>query len=113
MDEVKTVEVDSRPSDAIAIALRFGAPIFTNEKIMSEAGIILSDIEESELGEGSEEEFDEENDQIVISAEDVKENVPLEDYPSDELNTMLNEALEAENYELAARIRDILTKRKG
>ena len=113
VDEVKTVEVDSRPSDAIAIALRFGAPIFTNEKIMSEAGIILSDIEESELGEGSEEEFDEENDQIVISAEDVKENVPLEDYPSDELNTMLNEALEAENYELAARIRDILTKRKG
>ena len=80
---------------------------------MSEAGIILSDIEESELGEGSEEEFEDDDDQIVISTEDFKEEIPLEDYPSDELNTMLDEALEAENYELAARIRDILTKRKA
>ena len=51
-DEIKSVEVDSRPSDAIAIALRFKVPIFTNEKILSEAGIVLTEEEEkAEFGE--------------------------------------------------------------
>lgn len=108
-DEIKTITIDSRPSDAIAIAIRFNAPIYTNEKIMSEAGIILSDIEEEELA-GAEEDQVEEEEALV---EMPKDDVPLEEYPSDELNVLLNESLAAENYEMAAKIRDILEKRKS
>ena len=49
-DGTREVEIDARPSDAIAIALRFQAPIFTNETIMTEAGITMNEYE----GEGTE-----------------------------------------------------------
>jgi uncharacterized protein len=47
-DGEKEFELDARPSDAIAIGLRFGVPIYTVESVLSEAGIILSDLEEEE-----------------------------------------------------------------
>ena len=47
-DGVKNVEVDARPSDAIAIGLRFSVPIYTYENILSEAGIVLTDESEEE-----------------------------------------------------------------
>ncbi|MEM9982282.1 MAG: bifunctional nuclease family protein, partial [Bacteroidota bacterium] len=47
-DGAKVSEIDARPSDAIAIALRFSAPIFTQENVLSEAGIVLTDEEEEE-----------------------------------------------------------------
>src|SRR4051812_45300676 len=43
-DGIKNIEIDARPSDAIAIGLRFDVPIFTYEHILSEAGIVLSDM---------------------------------------------------------------------
>jgi uncharacterized protein len=95
------VEIDARPSDAIAIGLRFGAPIFTYESIMSEAGIILSDVEESE------EDVLQEEPESSFSTRREK----LKDYTFDQLQTMLNEALEHEDYEQAAKIRDELNRR--
>jgi bifunctional DNase/RNase len=47
-DGTRKVEVDARPSDAIAIGLRFGVPIYTFEPILSEAGIVLTDADEEE-----------------------------------------------------------------
>src|SRR5687767_1336845 len=47
-DGLREFELDSRPSDAIAIGLRFGVNIYTVESVLSEAGIILSDLEEEE-----------------------------------------------------------------
>ena len=69
-DGLKRVEIDARPSDAIAIGLRFSVPIFTYENILSEAGIVLSDFEE----EGSEEPSEEE---LVPRKEGIK-NMSLE-----------------------------------
>nr|WP_246850310.1 bifunctional nuclease family protein [Rufibacter aurantiacus] len=107
-DGEKEFELDARPSDAIAIGLRFGVPIYTVESVLSEAGIILSDMEE--------EEDEEETDEIPTSASTSvstsgsgKGN--LKEVSVDELNTMLNEALEKEDYERAAKIRDELNKR--
>src|SRR5690606_37405120 len=54
-DGVKTIEIDARPSDAIAVGLRFDVPIFTYENILSEAGIVLSDLNEEESEEPKEE----------------------------------------------------------
>lgn len=105
-DGDKDFELDARPSDAIAIGLRFGVPIYTVESVLSEAGIILSDLEE-------EEEENEESATVkstaTTSSSSSKE--PLNETSVDDLNKMLNDALEKEDYEKAAKIRDELNKR--
>ena len=97
------VEIDSRPSDAIAIAVRFGASIFCSEKVMSEAGI-----------EFTEEEAEEE---VKKPAKPASPKAPaskegsLKDFTLDKLNTLLEKAIANEDYEKAARIRDEINKR--
>jgi bifunctional DNase/RNase len=97
-DGLKRVEIDSRPSDAIAIGLRFGVKIYTYENILSEAGIVLSDFEE-EIHEEQQEEAE----------------LPVKDgiksFTMEELNKMLNDALGEEDYEKAAKIRDEINQR--
>ncbi|WP_162426564.1 bifunctional nuclease family protein [Pontibacter pudoricolor] len=104
-DGEKEFELDARPSDAIAIGLRFGVPIYTVESVLSEAGIILSDLEEEE--EESEEAATVKSTSTVSGSS--KE--PLHETSVDDLNKMLNDALEKEDYEKAAKIRDELNKR--
>ncbi|HOO09632.1 MAG TPA: bifunctional nuclease family protein [Cyclobacteriaceae bacterium] len=103
-DGLKKHEVDARPSDAIAIGLRFDAPIFTYENILAEAGIVLTDEEEEEKAEPAKE-----------SKVRVKKEKPTGDdfknYSVDKLNELLKDAIEKENYERAAKIRDELSKR--
>jgi bifunctional DNase/RNase len=104
-DGEKEFELDARPSDAIAIGLRFGVPIYTVESVLSEAGIILSDLEEEE----------EENEEAATvkstSTTSSSSKEPLNETSVDDLNKMLNDALEKEDYEKAAKIRDELNKR--
>ena len=100
-DGLKRVEIDSRPSDAIAIGLRFGVKIYTYENILSEAGIVLSDFEEDELSD--------EEKQEPASVPSKKDWV--KDFSLDELQNMLDEALGNEDYEKAAKIRDEINKR--
>lgn len=97
------IEIDSRTSDAIAIATRFDCPIYTYEFILSSAGIIL---EEGEMG--------------VVASSESAEAEPVKarkgdsfsDYNDEELKEMLKEAIESENYERASKIRDELNNRK-
>lgn len=97
--EGKHFEIDARPSDAIAIGLRFNVEIYTNENILNEAGIVMTD-EEEELTEMRQK-----------SGSSRKASKKLEDMPADKLNKMLDEALEEEDYEKAAKIRDEINKR--
>ena len=99
-DGLKKVEIDSRPSDAIAIGLRFGVKIFTYENILSEAGIVLSDFEEEEMS------GEEKQQMAPTSKKDWVKEMSL-----DELQKMLDEALGDEDYEKAAKIRDEINKR--
>jgi len=92
----QTFEIDSRPSDAIAIGLRFNVDFYTNESILTEAGIVLTD------------EYEEEMAQTEIEK---PQKTNLEDMSSVELEKILSEALEKEDYEKAARVRDVLNKR--
>ena len=94
-------EIDARPSDAIAIGLRFGVPIYTFEPILSEAGIVFTESQEEET---------------LVKREEPARATPsvperFKDIPYEQLKTMLDEALEREDYERAARIRDELNKR--
>ena len=116
-DGATTFEIDARPSDAIAIGLRFGVPIFTVESVLGEAGIILSDLDENtEEEEEDENDHDEEedDDQPAPAAKAAAETRdPSGQVSLDELTKMLAQALEKEDYEKAAKIRDELNKRNG
>ncbi|MTG97070.1 MULTISPECIES: bifunctional nuclease family protein [Myroides] len=101
--------MDARTSDAIALAIRFGAPIFTYKDIMEQAGIILS-------GEDAQENSQEDDvDDIVAQVEQIiEEDTKVDDYSGfneKQLNILLNEAIENEDYERAAKLRDELNKR--
>ena len=96
----KEVEIDTRTSDAIALAVRFGCPIFTYEFILSSSGIVLEDDVVDENLEDIELEVPELSDQEIMEAKSKKE-----------LEKELGEALSNEDYEKASKIRDELNRR--
>lgn len=104
-DGVKSTEIDARPSDAIAIGLRFNVPIYTYEAVLSEAGIVLTDETEEKVGEMQQESTKREKKKDVPLVEQLK------DMPTDKLQSLLNDALAKEEYEKAAKIRDEINKR--
>lgn len=115
-DGATTFEIDARPSDAIAIGLRFGVPIFTVESVLSEAGIILSDMDEAgeeEDEDDRDEDDDEDGDSPRPTPRATEARDPSGQVSLDELTKMLAQALEKEDYEKAAKIRDELNKRNG
>lgn len=99
----KLVEIDSRPSDAIAIAVRFDSPVFCAPKVMEEAGLESND----------EEERRQEEPKPVPSrkASSSKSSDALKDFSLDKLNQLLEKAIHDEDYERAARIRDEINRR--
>jgi len=102
-DGLKKTEIDARPSDAIAIGLRFDSPIFTYESILAEAGIVLTDEVEEEKAEAKTE----------LKAKVKKETTRKDDfknYSVEKLNELLKDAIDKEDYERAAKIRDELIK---
>ncbi len=94
------LEVDSRTSDALALAVRFGCPVYTFEFILEQAGIVLEEETEKEVQKAK----------SRRQQETTKEKT-LEDYSEVELNEMLSKVLEEEDYEKAAKIRDELNRR--
>ena len=113
-----TVEVDSRPSDAIALALRFDAPIFIVESLLQEAGFSLDeldttdedDIEEIETFDISDDE-EEDEEFFLPNKKSKKEKAhSSKTNKKDQLHDELQAAIQEEDYEKAAKIRDELEK---
>lgn len=102
--------IDARTSDAIALALRFKAPIFTYKNILDKAGIYLKvNPNKDEQDEDSilvDELIAEEIETTAFGDKDIYKDKSLE-----ELHTLLDEAVNNEDYELAAKIRDEISKR--
>ena len=105
-DGLKKSEIDARPSDAIAVGLRFDAPIFTFENILAEAGIVLTDEEEEEEKPEAKTEK-----KVKVKKESSKKGDDFKSYSVDKLNELLKDAIDKEDYERAAKIRDELGKR--
>lgn len=104
--EGNSIEIDSRTSDAVAIAVRFACPIFTYEFILSSAGIILDDEgEESESHDNSP--MDDTTSRPIEIAE--SESEPTKTI--EELENELKEAIESEDYEKASKLRDQINSR--
>jgi bifunctional DNase/RNase len=98
-DGIRQKNIDARPSDAIAIALRFNTSIYTTENVLNEAGISTDDIEEKP------------SDATASKKIKVKSSSDLVSLSSDDLKKMLEEAIGNEEYEKAAKIRDEIDKR--
>ncbi len=97
------IEVDSRTSDALALATRFECPIYTYENILESAGIVLEGDEEADEADNLE----------MADRQPEKKKDTLSSFNVGELNHMLEEVLSQENYERAAEIRDELNRRKS
>lgn len=96
----REVKIDSRTSDAVALALRFRCPIYTTEEILSKAGIVLEgdEAKHPETGPGKK--------------PGTSETSPFSRYTLQELEEMLNEAVQNEDYEKASLLRDEISNRK-
>lgn len=97
----REIRVDSRTSDAVALALRFKCPIYTTEEILTKAGIVLETDDKESSDPGS-----------LEPKENPTGSSPFAHYTMQELEEMLNEAVQNEDYEKASVIRDEIHNRK-
>jgi len=111
--EGDVVEIDSRTSDALAMAVRFDCPIYTYEFILDAAGVILEEPEEGEGDLASSSGSSSSSKKKKRKASPAPGGNALSQYSEDDLNQMLNEVLEEEDYERAAEIRDELKRRES
>ncbi len=94
----ETIYIDSRTSDAVALALRFGSPVYCNKEVIDEAGIHM---DEGAMGK-------ETSDKIESDTTSLYEEFSLK-----ELEEALKKAVEEENYEEASKIRDEIKRKKS
>lgn len=98
INEHDTVEIDSRTSDALALAVRFGCPIYTFDHILESAGILMEDTGTPK--------------KKATTTTDHSNRDDLSGLTLEELENLLNEVLEQEDYIRAISIRDEINKRK-
>ena len=96
----KELSIDRRTSDAVALALRFGCPIYITEEILEKAGITITAADSDTASESD-------NDTLFESG-----NSGFENFSDEELYKMIDESVKTEDYERAAAIRDEIEKRK-
>ncbi len=110
-DGERTVKIDSRTSDAIAIAMRTGVPIYTTRSILDETGFLMempADDEDAQAAEGAPE-FNDSDTPDNRSSDFSK----LENYAIEELERTLAKLIEQENYEDAAKVNEIIKRKKN
>lgn len=116
-DGDRTVVIDSRTSDAIAIAMRTHAPIYTTPEILDETGFLMEQHEDTE--DTDEDDTPAENEDGVRRVSgfdlpaDVEEEPRYEKYTVEELERTLQRLIDNENYEEAARVAEILRNKKN
>lgn len=98
-DGVEIKEIDSRTSDAIALAVRFNCPISTYEAVLTGAGVSVE--EEPDI------------DELATGGVEVSDEYDYNKFSISELEQMMKEAIEHEEYEKASQLRDVIRKRKS
>ena len=92
--------IDARPSDAIALAVRYNCPISVYENVMNEAGIEMEDVKDMDPSQGQE------------TVEEPVESIDtLDSLSVEQLQKLLQLAIEEENYEKAAELRDLINSK--
>ncbi|WP_177761099.1 bifunctional nuclease family protein [Flavobacterium sp. I3-2] len=107
--------IDARTSDAISLAIRFQAPIFTYKNILDKAGIFLNDgVVDGNENEDESEDIDDVLEEIFTNIEAPKMTEKVNEYAHfslKELNELLENAIANEDYEKAARLRDEISRK--
>jgi len=96
-DKIEEI-IDSRTSDAISLALRFKAPIFTHESILEKAGVVFNKDDVPSKG---------------LLVDELSAEVNYKDLSTEELERAIKKAVKKEDYEMAARLRDEISKREN
>ncbi|WP_446786128.1 bifunctional nuclease family protein [Macellibacteroides fermentans] len=111
-DGKREVPVDSRTSDAIAIALRAKCDIYVSESIMIEAGVVLDE----DVDDNADDDFDDDDDLMTMEPDEITDEESLKRWlgliEDEELNKRLEEAVQEENYEHAKMYQDEIRRRK-
>ncbi len=103
VEEGRTLAIDSRTSDAVAIAVRTDTPIYTYPEVIDKAGIVLKNLSPDE----------EEEKQKEKSTEEENKKDELSALSIEELESLMNEAIEAEDFEHASELRDEIKRKKS
>lgn len=104
------LEIDARPSDAIALAVRVGVPIYVEEHIMNEAGVAADDSDDAMSLSDEEDDEDARREAMQVNEADLELGpIPYRE----QLMRELEEAIRVEDYERAARLRDELQRLEG
>ena len=111
-DGKREIPVDSRTSDAIAIALRAKCDIYVSESIMIEAGVVLDE----DVEDNADDDFDDDDDLMTMEPDEITDEESLKRWlgliEDEELNKRLEEAVQEENYEHAKMYQDEIRRRK-
>ncbi|WP_446774315.1 bifunctional nuclease family protein [Macellibacteroides fermentans] len=111
-DGKREVPVDSRTSDAIAIALRAKCDIYVSESIMIEAGVVLDE----DVDDNADDDFEDDDDLMTMEPDEITDEESLKRWlgliEDEELNKRLEEAVQEENYEHAKMYQDEIRRRK-
>lgn len=109
-DGERTIKLDSRTSDAIAIAIRTGASIYTTRQIIEETGFIIEDEDNGDIENENDknDELDNDNSQVLSESNKLRP----ENFTIEQLEKTLQQLIDDENYEEAAKISEILKNKK-
>ena len=111
-DGKREIPVDSRTSDAIAIALRAKCDIYVSESIMIEAGVVLDE----DVDDNADDDFEDDDDLMTMEPDEITDEESLKRWlgliEDEELNKRLEEAVQEENYEHAKMYQDEIRRRK-
>ena len=107
----KIIKIDSRTSDAIALSLRFSAPIFVNKKVLDEAGFEDDERYSEEIKLTDDSFF--ENYKTDTSDENITKSKDLKKISTNKIKKMLEKSIQNEDYIMAAKLRDELNIRKS
>lgn len=109
-DGERTIAIDSRTSDAIAIAMRTHTPIYTTPAILDETGFIMEQTDE----DNDRHEDDNSNDtELPAERNSFLEGPPIEKFSIEQLEEELERLIAVEDYEKAARVNEILRRKRG
>lgn len=113
-DGDRTIKIDARTSDAIAIALRTKSPIYTTAEVLAETGFVVEDDEEKSgvISDDEEESMTDFDESSVYRDDDIAQPKP-ENMTIEELERTLVNLIDKEEYEEAARIQQIIDRKRG
>lgn len=112
-DGSRTIKVDARTSDAIAIAMRTKSPIYTTPELLAETGFIFNEQDDEQDSNDDTIGFNRDENSVSNLSDDINSEPRLENYTIEQLEQTLTKLIDDEQYEEAARVQHILDRKRN